>query len=258
MVILPMPNLSGPSSVRFLILLVTLVSWELVMPSLASTSLFTKPSEVLQSAIGLFSSGSVFPHLAVTLYEVLAGSLLGFSTAIVYGLIVGRRRLTDVLEPFVSTLYAVPKILLFPIFVLWFGALAVESKIFFGAFAGFFPVATNITASMTEIKPQHLALARSLGASRIQTYVTIILPSILPSLFSGLRLGMVLTLTAVLMAELIVAEKGIGLLISSASGSLQISQMLALLLIISIISIFINQVLLIIEKRSLRWSQGGT
>ena len=246
--------MNWPNLARLSILAAFLLTWEFLTPLFFDTRFFPRLSEVLQSGIALFSSGKIYPHLGVTLYELIAGLLIGSSIAVLFGLGVGVGRLARTLDPFISTLYAVPKILLFPLFILWFGAIAVESKIAFGAFAAFFPIATNIIASVREINPGFLRLSHSLGATTIQIYRTVILPSIVPSLFAGLRLGVVLTLIAVLMAELIVAERGIGLLISSAAGSLQVSEMIALLIVISIFSISITQALLIIEKRALRWS----
>ena len=135
-----------------------------------------------------------------------AGILVG---AVVGGIAV----LRNLMLPVFSSLYAVPIVILYPIFTAWFG-IGSESKIAFAGLYGFFPVMLSTAAGIRTIDPQYLLAARSMGATIPQQITRVIIPASIPTVLTGLRLGGALTIIGVVVSEMLTASAGIGYLVT--------------------------------------------
>jgi ABC-type nitrate/sulfonate/bicarbonate transport system permease component len=139
----------------------------------------------------------------------------------------------------------VPKIVIFPIFILFLG-IGVGSKLAVGAFAAFFPIALLTIAGMREVKRVYIDVARSMGANAMQIGLRVYLPAIAGQIFTGLRIGMGAAVTGALLAETKIAKAGLGFLIVEYYGQFRIADMYALLLFIFILAALANWALKIL------------
>lgn len=195
------------------------------------------------------TSGWLTENLGITLVELAWGFvwavLIGLPLGFALGLSPLLREAYE--EPLIS-LYSVPKVTLFPIFLFLF-KLGPESKIAFGAFHGLFPVAILTWSAMRAIKPVHLKLARSLRLTPWQLARTVIIPSILPSITTGLRLGLNLTFLGVILGEMFGARHGLGHLLMAGGAMFDMGRIVVVVCLVALLALAANGVLLVVQRR---------
>jgi NitT/TauT family transport system permease protein/taurine transport system permease protein len=246
----------APSTVRWLILVVLLVLWELVprlglLPELFLPSL-SKTLSVLYQDRYIYGAG-----LLVTLYEVGFAMLIACGAGILVGALVGGiALLRDLLLPVFSSLYAVPIVILYPIFTAWLG-IGSESKIAFAGVYGFFPVMLSTAAGIRTIDPHFLLVARSLGATLPQQIYRVIIPASIPTVLTGLRLGGALTIIGVVVSEMLTAAAGIGYLVTLNRTILDSPRVFAAIVMILSLSILFDLFARAIECKTLVWQTAG-
>jgi NitT/TauT family transport system permease protein len=246
----------SPSTVRWLILVVLLVAWELVpltgiIPELFLPSL-SKTVTVLVQDWREYASA-----LTVTLYEVAFAMLIACGCGILIGALVGGiALLRDLLLPVFSSLYAIPIVILYPIFTAWFG-IGSESKIIFAGVYGFFPVMLSTAAGIRTIDAQLLLAARSMGATIPQQITRVIIPASIPTVLTGLRLGGALTIIGVVVAEMLTSAAGIGYLVTRYRTILDSPHVMAAVLMILLVSILFDLLARAIERRTMVWQTAG-
>lgn len=248
--------LPSPVAMRRGILVALLVLWEAVPQTGLLPELFL-PS--LSSTLKvLWQDGRIYSHaLAVTLYEVAAAMAIACGGGILAGAAVGGlARLRILLLPVVSSLYAVPIVILYPVFTAWFGV-GSESKIAFAGIYAFFPVMLSTAAGIQTIDPQFLLAARSMGATLAQQITRVIIPASLPTVFAGLRLGGALAIIGVVVAEMLTAAAGIGYLVTLNRTILDSPRVFAAILMILLLSIAYYLLSRAIERRFVVWQSAG-
>jgi NitT/TauT family transport system permease protein/taurine transport system permease protein len=251
-----MMALPSPVAMRRGILIALLVLWEAVPQTGLLPELFL-PS--LSSTLKvLWQDGRIYSHaLAVTLYEVAAAMAIACGGGILAGAAVGGlARLRILLLPVVSSLYAVPIVILYPVFTAWFGV-GSESKIAFAGIYAFFPVMLSTAAGIQTIDPQFLLAARSMGATLPQQIARVIIPASLPTVFAGLRLGGALAIIGVVVAEMLTAAAGIGYLVTLNRTILDSPRVFAAILMILLLSIAYYLLSRAIERRFVVWQSAG-
>ena len=203
----------SPATVRWLILAALLVFWELFPRTGMIPELFLPAlSKVL--AVLVADWRMYLAQLGVTLYEVAFAMLIACGFGILAGALVGGiALLRNLLLPVFSSLYAVPIVILYPIFTAWFG-IGSESKIIFAGVYGFFPVMLSTAAGIRTIDEQLLLAARSMGATLPQQITRVIIPASIPTVLTGLRLGGALTIIGVVVSEMLTSAAGIGYVVS--------------------------------------------
>jgi len=245
-----------PASVRRLILISLLVLWELVPRTGLLPELFL-PS--LSSTLTvLWQDAAIYGHaLWVTLYEIALAMVIACGGGILAGAAVGGlARLRKLLLPVVSSLYAVPIVILYPVFTAWFGV-GSESKIAFAGIYAFFPVMLSTAAGIQTIDPQFLLAARSMGATLPQQIARVIIPASLPTVFAGLRLGGALAIIGVVVSEMLTAAAGIGYLVTLNRTILDSPRVFAAILLILLLSIAYYLLSRAIERRFVVWQSAG-
>jgi NitT/TauT family transport system permease protein/taurine transport system permease protein len=198
---------------RVALALVILAIWEaIVRTGLVSQIILPAPSDVVQAAI---KNGPAFLNAFwVTLFEIGVSIAIAWVAGIVIGLVAGNMPVIAIgVGSVLSSLFAVPLVIIYPVFMAWFG-LGSTSKIVFGVLSGFFPIALNTLNGIRAIDPGYLVMARAMGANRLQLYTRVMFPLALPSIISGLRIGTGLVVIAVVVAEMLASLDGIGFLIS--------------------------------------------
>lgn len=228
-------------AIRLVTIFICLVVWEAVGRSgLVLTEVMPPASEVFVELIGLFNSSYLGEDVAASSYEILVGlvfgSILGLAVGVCMG---GSSYLYRLLEPLIYYLGAVPKIVLFPLFILFLGT-GLESKMGMATISAFFPIVFNTALAVRDVKPIHVRAAQTLGASRLQLYSKVYVPSTLGPVLSGIRLGLGIAVTGALLAETAVADVGLGFRAIELYSQLRIAEMYALILLIFVSASLIN------------------
>lgn len=239
---------------RRLIVLAGLLLWEAWLRLAGPSTLVAPPSAILRAlATEVLADGTVREAILTAFLEVAAGYGLAIAGGIAIGLGVGwtglgRRSLT----PIVLLLYALPQVVLLPLFILGFG-IGPAAKIAFGVSHGIFPVIVNVLAGMRTVNPLYLRAARSMGAGRLDIVRNVMLPHMVPSLFTGLRLAMTMTLLGVILAELYVSTSGVGYFTKLFAETFDPAPLFALIGTLAAMAIALNELVRGIERRFTRW-----
>jgi NitT/TauT family transport system permease protein/taurine transport system permease protein len=165
-------------------------------------------------------------------------------------------KLRILMLPIFSSLYAVPIVILYPIFTAWFG-IGSESKIAFAGVYGFFPVMLSTAAGIRTIEEQYLLAARSMGASLPQLVARVIIPASIPTVLTGLRLGGALTIIGVVVSEMLTSAEGIGYLVTKNRTTLDSPRVFAAIILILFLSVMFDLAARWVERRTLVWQTAG-
>jgi ABC-type nitrate/sulfonate/bicarbonate transport system permease component len=200
----------------------------------------------------LIESGAYWPHLQVTLYEYLVAMCLFIPAGLTIGYLVSRSRYaTRTFDPLFSGLYAIPQIILLPVYILYFG-LGPGSKIAVGTTIGFFPVVLNTIAGFSTVDPLYITAAKSMGASGFKMFWSVMVPAAFPVVLTGLRIGLIISFLAILGTETIVSLSGLGHRIVTLAELLNTSLMFAYILFAIMVAILLNYVVSTAEAKGRR------
>lgn len=228
--------------------------WELSVASGWINPLFTSsPSRIVRTAIELFQTQAIYEDLRVSGLEFLMGFGLAIAIGIPLGILMGwYRRFNAVLEPFVSALYATPRIALLPLIVIWFG-IGLGSKVAIIFLGAIFPILVNTITGVRTVERDFVKVARSFCATDRQLFRTVVLPSSVPFILAGVRLGLGHALVGIVVGELYAATAGIGFMIAVAGSTFQTDRVMVGILIISIAGMILTELLRAVERRFERW-----
>jgi NitT/TauT family transport system permease protein len=246
----------APSTARWLILVGLLAFWELMPRTKIIPELFL-PALSKTLTVLYTDRYDYIEALGVTIYEVAIAMVFACGLGILVGAVVGGvALLRNLLLPIFSSLYAVPIVILYPIFTAWLG-IGSESKIAFAAIYGFFPVMLSTAAGIRTIDPQYVLAARSMGATLSQQIARVIIPASIPTVLTGLRLGGALTIIGVVVAEMLTSAAGIGYLVTRYRTILDSPRVFAAILMILALSVMFDVLARMVEKRTLVWRTAG-
>jgi ABC-type nitrate/sulfonate/bicarbonate transport system permease component len=235
------PALSPVTLLRAVIILSALAVWELlshsgwlyrdVVPSLLS---------ILRALIALLTSPSYYFNLGVTAAEIATALAIGGLSGVAVGILLGANRfLSKAFESYIYYLGPTPKIIFFPVMIMWFGV-GPESKVALGTLSCFFPVALSVAAGMRGIDKVLIRVGESFRAGPWQMVVKIYLPAMRHPIINGIRLGLGVALIGTLLAETKLSNKGIGFLIINAYSTFDMPRMYALLIVLFVLAIGAN------------------
>src|ERR1700759_506419 len=194
--------------------------------------------------------------LLVTLYEVAVAMVFACGGGILAGAMGGSLPRPRVLiMPMVSSLYAIPLVILYPVFTVWLG-IGSESKIAFASIYGFLPTMLATAAGIQTIDPQLLLAARSMGATLSQRLVRVAFPAAIPPVLSGLRVGGALVIVGVVVSEMLISSAGIGYLISRYRTILDSAHVFAGVLLVLAMAIAFNAAIRAVEHKAAIWQTG--
>ena len=243
-----------PIAIGTVSVLIFLAVWQLVANAGIYTVLFFPgPWAVAQAFVKLFQSDDIWLDISTSGTELV----IGYGMAIVIGLVIGLlmgwyTRFQYALDPFVNFFYSTPRIVLIPLFIIWFG-IDMPSKIAVIFLGALFPIIINTMAGVRNTEAALLRVARSFGASDALTFRRVILPGSVPFILTGFRLGIGHALTGLVVAELLAARHGVGQLIAIAGQTFQSPKMLAGVVIIACTGMLLTTLLQRIENRFQAW-----
>lgn len=239
-----------------------LAAWEyLAQHAIIEPVLFPPPSKTA-AAWWFLVRADYFPrHFTVTLYEIAVGFALGSTIGFLLGTLLATVRLVRLtLYPYIITFQALPKVVLAPLFIVWFG-FGPESKIATAIAICFFPVLVNTLVGLQLVEENALKLLRSLRASGWQTFMKVRLPNALPHIFAGLKTSLTFAMIGAIVAEFLTgAADGLGRLVQIYNLQIQVHLALAVVLIVSVLGMVGVVVMDIIDRRVVFWRDrsGGT
>lgn len=223
-----------------------------------SPLIFPGPAAVVRALYQLVASGEIWPHLGVTLYEILAGFALGALAGFILGALIGQSALLEaVLYPYVVAFQTVPKVAIAPLFVLWFG-FDTTSKVVITATIVFFPVLANTIVGLRSAPRDQIDLMRAFTASGWHVFRMVRLPHALPYVFAGLDIGIVLAVIGAIVGEFVGAQAGLGYLILQRNFSMDAAGMFAILIVLSLIGIVLHAVVKTVAKFVIFWADTFT
>jgi NitT/TauT family transport system permease protein len=219
---------------------------------------FGEPLVVAQRIWRWFvTNADIYRHLWVTLIE----TFLAFGIGSVLGLLAGlwlalQPMASALLEPYIKAMNSMPRIILAPIFAVWFG-LGIGSKVALGVTLVFFIVFFNVYQGVKEVSPVVLANARMLGASPRQLLRHVYLPSAMAWVFSSLHNSVGLAFVGAVVGEYLGSSQGVGYLILQAEGSFDINTVMAGILVLTAFALALDALVSRVEKRLMKWQPKG-
>jgi NitT/TauT family transport system permease protein len=218
---------------------------------------FGQPLEVFRRLADWFVSGEIYPHLWVTLIETLLAFAIGTAGGVAIGLWLGlARTAAAVLDPYIKGLNAMPRVILAPIFMVWFG-LGIASKVALGVTLVFFIVFFNVYQGVREVNPVVLANARMLGATRRQLIRHVFMPSALSWVFASLHNSVGLAFVGAVGGEYLGSAEGVGYLIHQAEGVFDINTVFAGIILLTAFALVLDWAVGWIEERLMVWQPAG-
>ncbi|WP_210770701.1 ABC transporter permease [Qaidamihabitans albus] len=238
----------GPGGAPALVPVVLVVVWQLATFFVSESALPT-PLATGRAFVDGVRDGWLTTNLWATLQVVLAAFAIAAAGGLAVGVWLGLQRFWgDVLGAPLLWSYALPKITIFPIFLLIFG-LGDASRMAFGAFHGFFPLAILVLGGINAIPRVYLRAARSLHLSRWTTVTRVVFPAALPSVLSGLRFCFSLCFLGVVLAEMFGSSEGAGYELIRRITLRELPEIFALALSLMAISLLLNLLMLTAERR---------
>jgi NitT/TauT family transport system permease protein len=218
---------------------------------------FAQPSMIWDSLVKLFTKGtafgSIWDNLWVTVREALGGFVLGTLAGVVIGILLGSNRyLSAVAGPYIRIVNSIPRIILGSIFIVAFG-LGMFPKILLAAVLVFFIVFFNAFQGVREVDPNLVANVRVLGASPFQVAVHVTIPSAMAWIIASLHTAFGFAIVGALVAEVLGAQKGIGLIISQAQGTFDPNTVFACMAIIAVVTLGAEFFISLLEHSVLKW-----
>ena len=233
-----------------------LALWQaLVSARLLDPFFVSQPTEIARRVAAWSGDGTIWLHLATTLEESLLGLLIGSGLGIVLGFWFGRSpALAMVFDPYIKMLNAVPRIVLAPLFLLWFG-LGIWSKVALAVTLVFFIMFFSTYQGVRDADRVLIDNVRMLGASQRQLVRHVLVPSALTWIFSSLQASLGFAMVGAVVGEYLGSTRGLGYVISQAEGTFDTTGVFAGMTVLAIVVVIASAGVTLLEKWLLRWKQ---
>jgi NitT/TauT family transport system permease protein len=235
------------------LIVLLLIAGMYLLNAVAGKLTMPRPDAVLQQSIKMWSDGTMLKGLLESLTVLGLGFVLSAVTGIGIGVLLGGFRvLNRVFDPFVNAMNATPGAAFIPLIIVWFG-LYTEAKVVVVWNAAVFPILISTAAGVSDANRELIEMGRAFGAGRVQLFRDIIVPDALPSILSGLRIGAAVCTVGTVIAELTMAQSGLGGLLAQAGNRFQMDKYFAVIIVLMILATVIISALRFAENRVGRW-----
>ncbi|MBY0011692.1 ABC transporter permease [Paenibacillus typhae] len=215
--------------------------------------LFSAPHSIIAEFWSMTLSGELLLHLKVSMLRAFAGFLLGGTAGLLLGILAGMLRpVEDYIDPTIQMLRTIPMLALTPLFILWFG-FGELSKILIISLGAFFPMYINSFQGVRNVDAKLFEVAEVLEFSRMKQITKLLIPAALPNILLGLRLSLSFAWMALVVAELMGAERGVGFLIQDARSFMQTAVVFIGVLIFAAAGKISDSLVRLLERRLLKW-----
>ncbi|ARP80516.1 ABC transporter permease [Bordetella genomosp. 8] len=236
------------------LLVILLLAWHIASRSPNIAFFFGQPLEVAQRIWAWFvTDGDIYRHLWVTLAETVLAFLIGTVAGLACGLWLGLSpKASAILDPYITAANSMPRVILAPIFGMWFG-LGIWSKVALAVTLVFFIVFFNVYQGVREVSTTLLDNARMLGADRRQLLRYVYLPSATSWVFSSLHTSVGLAFVGAVVGEYLGSASGVGYLILQAEGTLDVNTVFAGIVVLTAFALVLDGIVTLVERRLMKW-----
>jgi ABC-type nitrate/sulfonate/bicarbonate transport system permease component len=242
-------RLTRPLALGTVSLLIGVIVWQVLSTFVFNPFLIPPPLKVLRTAVPMVLSGEIPMDAAVSMTRILVGFFTGSLAGIVLGVLLGRVKiLHELLDPILELLRYLSPTAMIPIAVIWFG-IGEMSKYFLIFWGTFFIVVINTTAGVWRAPITRQRAAECLGASKLEIFLLVAIPSAIPYIVTGMRVAMASSFMSIIPAEILAADSGIGYLLQKSSMLLQTDRIFVALLTICLLGFVVDRLFrLFVEK----------
>jgi ABC-type nitrate/sulfonate/bicarbonate transport system permease component len=245
-------TIASPNAIRAVSVSVFFVIWEYYGRQM-DPIFMAPPSAIFQAAHEMFNNGSIQKAMVQSLWPFTAGLVLSIVLGIVIGIAIAQWRVLEyVLDPFVNALYAIPRIALVPLIILWAG-LEFAGKVSILVSIAVFPIIVNTYAGIRDVRGSMLEIGRAYGATESQIFFKIILPAAVPFIMAGVRLSVGLAIIGIIVAEFFTAISGLGGMIVEFANVFATAKLFVPIIVIAIIGVVLTEAVMWLDRRLSRW-----
>ena len=240
-------------ALRVLVGIAFLALWYVASGNWIDTLLISSPQNVAARLWRWALDGTLWNNLSVTLEATVLGFAIGCGAGFGLGLLFGRfQLLAEVFDPYITAIYSIPKIALAPLFIIWFG-IGLESKVAVSASIVFFVIFLNTYTGVREVNPLYVHGTRIMGGGEFAVMRYVIIPSAAAWVITGLKVSVPYALVGTVVGEFMSSNRGIGFLISQATGLFNTTSVFAGIIVLAVVGALINTALKYLEAWVLRW-----
>jgi NitT/TauT family transport system permease protein len=246
--------LASPNAIRTASVAVFFVIWEYYGRRM-DPIFMAPPSAIFEAAIELTRSGALRKALVQTLWPFSVGMALTVIVGILLGIVIAQwRTLEYILDPFINALYAIPRIALVPLIILWAG-LEFVGKVSILVSVAIFPITVNTYAGIRDVRGSMLEIGRAYGATEWQIFWKIVLPAAVPFIMAGIRLAVGLAIIGIIVAEFFTAISGLGGMIVEYANVFATAKLFVPIIVIALVGVVLTELVMWLERRMSRWRQ---
>lgn len=246
--------LASPNAIRTLSVAVFMVIWEYFGRQM-DPIFMAPPSAIYSAFVELVESGALQKAMAESLWPFLVGLVLTIVVGIAIGIAIAQwRTLEYIIDPFVNALYAIPRIALVPLIILWAG-LEFTGKVSILVSIAVFPIIVNTYAGIRDVRGSMLEIGRAYGATDSQIFFKIVLPAAVPFIMAGVRLSVGLAIIGIIVAEFFTAISGLGGMIVEYANVFATAKLFVPIIVIAIVGVVLTELVMWLERRLSRWRQ---
>ena len=241
-------------AIRLLLLALFLAAWETLPRNNVINPMLLPPlSDVLAMLWQLLGRAQVHEAILVTAAEVIVAFVIAVPLGAAIGVLIAEYDYAgQIFKPLLFYVFSVPKSIFLPMFILIMG-IGFQQKVAYAAFSTLFVVIMSATAAVESVKADHVLVARSYGAARLQILTRVYVPSMMPILLETLRISMIFNFTGVMIAEMYASRTGIGHLIANWGENFQLPQLFAGVILLATVAIAFNETVRFLEHRYSVW-----
>ena len=240
--------------IRTLLLALFLGAWEVLPRNGFINPLLLPPlGDVLKTLVDILGRPQVHEAILVTAAEVIVAFVIAVPLGAAIGVLVAESDyFGQIFKPLLFYVFSVPKSIFLPMFILIMG-IGFQQKVAYAAFSTIFIVIMSATAAVESVRADHVLVARSYGATRMQILTRVYVPSMMPILLETLRISMIFNFTGVMIAEMYASRTGIGHLIANWGENFQLPQLFAGVTLLATVAIAFNEAVRFLESRCSTW-----
>jgi len=242
----------SPNAIRTLSVVVFFIIWEYFGRQM-DPIFMAPPSAIFRATLELLQSGALRKALVESLWPFAVGMTLTVIVGIALGIIIAQWRIFEyILDPFINALYAIPRIALVPLIILWAG-LEFTGKVTILVSVAVFPIIVNTYAGIRDVRGSMLEIGRAYGATDTQIFFKIILPAAIPFIMAGVRLSVGLAIIGIIVAEFFTAISGLGGMIVEYANVFATAKLFVPIIVIALVGVILTELVMWLERRLSRW-----
>jgi len=243
---------TSPNAIRTASVAVFFVIWEYFGRRM-DPIFMAPPSAIFDATLQLMQSGALRKALIETLWPFAVGMMLTVVVGIVTGIVIAQWRTMEyILDPFINALYAIPRIALVPLIILWAG-LEFTGKVTILVSVAVFPIIVNTYAGIRDVRGSMLEIGRAYGATETQIFFKIIMPAAIPFIMAGVRLSVGLAIIGIIVAEFFTAISGLGGMIVEYANVFATAKLFVPIIVIALLGVVLTELVMWLERRLSRW-----